>query len=59
MEIEWFVTDVTAVVSPDIVERAILAVILAGRCFDQWSVVLVLFLVAPPLEPDPLEPINS
>ena len=37
MKIEWLVADVTTVGSPDIVERAILNVILAGRCFGQFS----------------------
>ena len=40
MEIKWLVTDVTAVGSPDIVDRAILAVISAGHCFDQFGAFL-------------------
>ena len=35
VKIKWFVTDVTAVGSPDRAERAILGVILAGRVFGQ------------------------
>ena len=33
MNIEWLVTDVTVVVSPDRAKRAILELILAGRFF--------------------------
>ena len=33
MKLEWLVTNVTAGGSPEIVKRAILGVILAGRCF--------------------------
>ena len=40
MKTEWLVTDVTAAESPDIVERAILEVIMAGRCFAQFSAFL-------------------
>ena len=40
MEIERLVTDVTAVGPPDIMECAILGVILAGHCFDQVSAFL-------------------
>ena len=36
MKIEWLVADVIAIVSPDRGERAILEVILAGRCFGQF-----------------------
>ena len=36
MKIEWLVTDVTAVGSPDKVERANWGAILAGRCFGQF-----------------------
>ena len=40
MEIERLVTNVQAVDFPDIVEGAILGVILAGCCFDQFSACL-------------------
>ena len=36
MKIEWLVTDVTTVGSPDRTERAISGVSLVGRCFDQF-----------------------
>ena len=36
MKIEWLVANVIAVGSPDIAERAILEVILAGQFFDQF-----------------------
>ena len=35
MAIKWLVTDVTAVGSADIAERAILELVLAGRICDQ------------------------
>ena len=38
MKIELLVTNITAVGSPDRAERAILGVILARRCFGQFSV---------------------
>ena len=40
MIIELLVSDVTAVGSPDIAERAILEVILVGRCFGQFRAYL-------------------
>ena len=40
IEIEWLVADVTAFGSPDIVEHAILGLILVGLCFDQFSACL-------------------
>ena len=46
MKIEWLVTNVTAVRTPDRAERAILGVILAGLCF--WSIQAV-FVVGEPL----------
>ena len=48
MKIEWMVTDVTAVRSPDRAERAILGVILAGRFFDFWPIQAT-FVVGEPL----------
>ena len=50
LKIEWLVTDVTAVGSPDRAERSILGMILAGRCFGQfrtylWSLVVSYFVV--------------
>ena len=41
MKIEWLVTDVTAVGSPDRTEHAILRVILAGRFFLPSQAVFV------------------
>ena len=37
MNMKWLVANVTAVESPDRAERAILEVILAWRCFDQFK----------------------
>ena len=42
MKIEWLVTDVTAVRSPDIAERAILGAILAGALFCPIQCVFVI-----------------
>ena len=36
MKIDWLVTDVTAIGSPDRADYAILGVSLAGRCFGQF-----------------------
>ena len=44
MKMEWLVADVTAVGSPEIAERAILEVILAGRCFGH-APIQALFVV--------------
>ena len=46
MELQWLVTDVTAVGSPDIAEDAILEVILSGALF--WPIQCV-FMVGEPL----------
>ena len=46
MKIKWFVTDVTAVGTPDRAERAILKLILAGPFF--WPIQAV-FVVGEPL----------
>ena len=40
MKIEWLVIGVTAAGSPDRAERAILSVILNGRCFGQFRIYL-------------------
>ena len=40
MQIEWFVVGILAFGSPDRAERAILGVILAGRCFGQLRLYL-------------------
>ena len=49
MKLELLVADVTAVGSPDIAERDILEVLLAGRCFGQFRPYL--FVVGGPLSP--------
>ena len=46
MKIEWLVTDVTAVRSPDRAERAILRATLAGRLF---LLIQAVFVVGEPL----------
>ena len=55
MKIEWLVVDVIAVGSPDRAERAILEVVLAGRCFGQFRPYLLsgshLVVQEPRLEP--------
>ena len=40
MKMQWLVTDVTAVGSPDRAEHALLWVILVGRFFDQFRPIL-------------------
>ena len=54
MKIKWLVTNVTAVGSPGRAERAILRVILAGRCFGQFRPYLWsgshIVMYEPPLE---------
>ena len=55
MKIEWLVADVTAVGAPDKAERAILEVILDGRCFGLFRLYLWpgshFVMQQPPLEP--------
>ena len=48
MKMELLVADATAVGSPDIAERDILEVVLAGRCFGHASIQAV-FVVGEPL----------